>query len=72
MRLRGHVNVKFDPFMYLSLPLTDECDTLDDCLDTFCEVELLDGDDQWYCEKCKKHVDATKKIDLFMLPPILM
>jgi len=68
----GHVNVKFDPFMYLSLPVSDECDSLDDCLDLFCEVELLEGDDRWYCEKCKRHVDATKKIDLFMLPPILI
>lgn len=71
-RTCGHVNVKFDPFMYLSLPVSDGCDTLDDCLDVFCEEEFLEGDNQWYCGKCKAHVDATKKIDLFMLPPILI
>mmetsp|Transcript_474 Transcript_474/g.1052 ORF Transcript_474/g.1052 Transcript_474/m.1052 type:complete len:532 (-) Transcript_474:8-1603(-) len=68
----GHVNVKFDPFMYLSLPISDKCNSLDDCLDLFCEEELLAGDEQWYCPKCKTHVNATKKIDLFMLPPILI
>ena len=68
----GHVNVKFDPFMYLSLPISDKCNTLEDCLDLFCEEELLSGDEQWYCSKCKTHVDASKKIDLFMLPPILI
>jgi len=68
----GHINVKFDPFMYLSLPISDNCNTLDDCLDLYCEEELLVGDEQWYCPKCKTHVDATKKIDLFMLPPILI
>lgn len=68
----GHKNVKFDPFMYLSLPISDWCNTLDDCLSLFSEEELLEGDNQWYCTKCKCHVDATKKIDLWMLPPILI
>lgn len=68
----GHKNVKFDPFMYLSLPISDTSNTLDDCLSLFCEEETLKGDNQWYCTKCKTHVDATKKIDLWMLPPILI
>ena len=68
----SHVNVKFDPFMYLSLPISEKCNSLDDCLDLFCEEEYMSGDEQWYCTKCKTHVDATKKIDLFMLPPILI
>lgn len=68
----GHVNVKFDPFMYLSLPISDRCRSLDDCLNLFCEEEVLSGDERWYCPKCQRLVDATKKIDLFMLPPILI
>ena len=68
----GHCNVKFDPFMYLSLPISSECNTLDDCLRLFCEKELLEGDEKWYCPKCETHVEATKKIDLWMLPPILI
>lgn len=68
----GHRNVKFDPFMYLSLPISSNCHTLDDCLELFCEEELLKGDEKWYCPRCKTHVEATKKIDLWMLPPILI
>mmetsp|Transcript_11852 Transcript_11852/g.18205 ORF Transcript_11852/g.18205 Transcript_11852/m.18205 type:complete len:477 (+) Transcript_11852:224-1654(+) len=68
----GHKNVKFDPFMYLSLPISDDCNSLDDCLSLFCEEETLQGDNQWYCSKCQTHVDATKKIDLWILPPILI
>mmetsp|Transcript_5478 Transcript_5478/g.10996 ORF Transcript_5478/g.10996 Transcript_5478/m.10996 type:complete len:418 (-) Transcript_5478:891-2144(-) len=68
----GHRNVKFDPFMYLSLPISAECNTLEDCLNLFCQEELLSGDEKWYCPKCKTHVEATKKIDLWMLPPILI
>lgn len=68
----GKVSVKFDSFMYLSLPVSASCSTLDDCLGLFCEEEYLSGDDAWYCPRCKCHVDATKKMDLFMLPPILI
>ena len=68
----GHRNVRFEPFMYLSLPIADDCWTLDDCLDLYCREEMMTGDDQWYCPKCKAHVDATKKLDLWTLPPILI
>jgi len=68
----GHMNIRFEPFMYLSLPVNDECKSLDDCIDLYVEQETLVGTDQWYCEKCKKHVDSTKKTDLWILPPILI
>jgi ubiquitin carboxyl-terminal hydrolase 8 len=97
----GHVNIRFEPFMYLSLPIpavgsnnnnktgggggasgaagrlrssssSHNNPTLKDCLDLYLEREVLQGADQWYCEKCKTHVDATKKTDLWILPPILI
>ena len=45
---------------------------LDSCFKKFSEEELLSGNDQWYCGKCKEHRDAFKKLDLFMTPKILM
>lgn len=68
----NHRNIRFEPFMYLSLPVTDSCTKLRDCLDLYLQEENLIGENQWYCEKCKEHVDATKKIDLWILPPILI
>ncbi len=68
----GHVNIRFEPFMYLSLPIADTAESLDDCIDLYLNEETLEGADQWYCEKCKTHVDATKKSDLWILPPILI
>lgn len=68
----GHMNIRFEPFMYLSLPISDAAKSLDDCIDLYLNEETLKGADQWYCEKCKKHVDATKKSDLWILPPILI
>jgi len=71
--LCSHKSVKFDPFMYLSLPIAEDGTlSLDDCLDLFCREEHLTDDNQWYCPKCKQHVDATKKFDLWTLPPILI
>jgi len=68
----GHVNIRFEPFMYLSLPISENAKSLDDCIDIYLQKETLRGADQWYCEKCKKHVDATKKSDLWIVPPILI
>lgn len=68
----GHINIRFEPFMYLSLPISNTCRSLDDCMDLYLKEETLTGADQYYCEKCKEHVDGTKKQDLWMLPPVLI
>jgi len=68
----GHVNIRFEPFMYLSLPITKACNSIDDCMDLYLKEDLLKGADQYYCEKCKEHVDGTKKQDIWMLPPVLI
>jgi hypothetical protein len=41
-------------------------------MNVYLEEEILKGANQWYCGKCEKHVDATKKTDLWILPPILI
>lgn len=55
----GHKNIRFEPFMYLSLPFTEACNTLDNCLDLYLQQEYLTGDNQWFCEKCKTHVSLS-------------
>lgn len=45
---------------------------LDLCMDSFRQEEILDGDNKWYCGKCKEHVKARKKMDLYKLPPVLI
>jgi ubiquitin carboxyl-terminal hydrolase 8 len=68
----GHVNIRFEPFMYLSLPITKACNSIDDCMDLYLKEDVLKGADQYYCGKCKEHVDGTKKQDIWMLPPVLI
>ncbi|CAN0357818.1 unnamed protein product, partial [Ectocarpus sp. 8 AP-2014] len=46
--------------------------SLEACIRMFCEEEVLDGDNAWYCSNCKKHQRATKKLDLWKVPPVLI
>jgi len=45
--------------------------SIDDCLMEFTKEEQLGEDDLWYCPRCKKHQQATKKFDLWRVPDIL-
>ncbi|KAM4701032.1 ubiquitin carboxyl-terminal hydrolase 32 [Discoglossus pictus] len=45
---------------------------LDSCLRAFTSEEELGEDEMYYCSKCKTHCVATKKLDLWRLPPILI
>lgn len=46
--------------------------TLDDCLDEFSEKEHLGADNLWYCPHCKAHRQATKRVELWKVPDILV
>jgi len=46
--------------------------TVLDCFEAFSEEETLRKTEAWYCNKCKKHQCANKKMDLFMLSDILI
>nr|KYP43604.1 Ubiquitin carboxyl-terminal hydrolase 8 [Cajanus cajan] len=42
------------------------------CLEAFLQEEPLGPEDMWYCPGCKKHRQASKKLDLWRLPEILV
>lgn len=46
--------------------------SLDSCLRAFTSEEELGEDELYYCSKCRTHRLATKKLDLWRLPPILV
>ncbi|XP_058770669.1 ubiquitin carboxyl-terminal hydrolase 9-like [Vicia villosa] len=49
-----------------------EAISLFSCLEAFLTEEPLGPDDMWYCPQCKEHRQATKKLDLWKLPEILV
>lgn len=46
--------------------------TIYDCLTLFNQEEKLEKDNTWYCSFCKKHQEATKKMELYKAPHILI
>jgi len=45
---------------------------LADCITAFCEKETLGENDAWYCSQCKDFKQASKKIDLWDSPDLLI
>ena len=65
---------------YIEIPEKEEQNTEQDsgiitlkkCLKLFTSEEKLKKDDEWYCPKCKNHVLANKKMELYYTPKILV
>lgn len=45
---------------------------LQECIELFTNTETLEQENPWYCPVCKKHQLATKKLDLWSLPEVLI
>ena len=57
---------------YLDIPLViHDVDSMYEALDKFVEVELLDGDNKYFCEKCDKKCAATKGMSIKGFPYVL-
>jgi len=61
-----------DPSVGLSVQQQTEPVSLEQCLHAFTREEQLSGDEKYYCPKCATHQPATKKLQIWRLPPILI
>jgi len=76
-KLNNCIGYKLD---YIEIPEKEEPNqeedtgiiTLKKCFKLFSSEEKLKEDDAWYCPKCKKHVLANKKMELYYTPKILI
>ena len=46
--------------------------TLNACLDMFIERERMEKTESYYCSGCKQHVQASRKLDLWAVPDVLV
>ncbi|MGH0161487.1 UNVERIFIED_CONTAM: hypothetical protein FKN15_041043 [Acipenser sinensis] len=60
-----HGSMEYKPQKKVSVKLKD-------CIELFTTKEKLGIEDPWYCPNCKQHQQATKKLDLWSLPPVLV
>lgn len=69
----GLCNRRFEPFLYLSVPVHQgKMAKVTDAIEKYLEEELLVGDERWLCPRCDRKVEARKKIDIWKLPPVLV
>ena len=69
----SNITYAFEPFTMLSIPIDNGLvTTLEECLTNFSKVELLNGDNAYSCEVCKKKVNAIKEIKIWETPNILI
>jgi hypothetical protein len=54
------------------IPETRHSVPIETCLDMFASDEVLDSDNEWFCPHCRQFVCANKKMDLWMLPNVLV
>lgn len=60
------------PFYELDLSLGSKSDVpLEESLSEFLQEEKLEGSDQYFCEACGSKQNATRRIRLRSLPPVL-
>lgn len=46
--------------------------SLQKCLDLFLQAEKMSGESKWKCPQCKKYQEASKRIEIWRLPPVLI
>ena len=51
---------------------SSENPTLSDCFEFFRQPEKLDKENSWYCNVCKDHVEATKTIEIYKTPAVMI
>jgi len=70
----GHSSEICDPIQFFPIVVPEGSDPVDleVILKNYTSEITLDGDNKWYCDKCKEHVDATSKISIWKLPPYLI
>lgn len=64
----------FDEHISVTLNRSQELEPihLDYCLENFTKEEHLGEEEKYYCSKCAEHQVASKKLQIWRLPPILV
>ncbi|PIN26033.1 Ubiquitin carboxyl-terminal hydrolase [Handroanthus impetiginosus] len=62
---------KNERIMDLTVEIGGEIGTLEDALNQFTQPEDLDGENKYYCSRCKSHVKAKKKLGILEAPNVL-
>ncbi|CAG8519826.1 15599_t:CDS:10 [Acaulospora morrowiae] len=67
----GHISEKEESFFAIQCEVKNKRN-VEESLELYVEGELLDGDNQYFCAKCEKSVDAIKRSCIKTLPKNLI
>ena len=63
----------YSPMCFFNLPLPNQDNiSIYDCFDMFTAEEILEGDNQWKCDKTNEYMDVKKTIKVWNFPKILI
>ena len=68
----NYISDKFEPMCYLPLSISGKSNSLYELLDDFTSNEILSGENNWKCEKCKNNRKTIKNIYIWKSPNILI
>lgn len=66
-----HSSVREEPFLAINLQIKNK-KSLQQCMESFVEGEMLQGNNAYYCEKCEKKVTSLKRVCIKKLPRYLI
>ena len=66
------LNIIPEPYCLISLPVTKECNNIYDCLDLYCENEVMKDENAWFNDKTNSYENVNKDIKFWNLPDILI
>ena len=67
----GHSSTSKQVFEDLQIPI-EGFGNLDDSLKDMTQAETLQGNNQYFCDKCQENVDARKQSLMHKLPPVMI
>ncbi|KAJ3437486.1 ubiquitin carboxyl-terminal hydrolase [Anaeramoeba flamelloides] len=70
-REANHLHEIKEPFFSISLEVSG-ITSIKQSLKQFCESEILESENQYYCDKCGKKVDALKRLIISKMPKHLI
>jgi len=56
----------------VEIPKSGRVATIEQCLESYCQEEVLSGDEEWKCPRCKVQREATKQIIITRAPQYLV
>lgn len=67
-----NLSIAPEPYCLISLSIDKDSNNIYDCLDEYCKLETMSGENKWFNDKSNSYEDVKKGISFWSLPDILI